>query len=97
LNINHNANLDKTSNNDILPLGMLSKERPMPKKFVPNSGAIHFHGKVFRRRFLKNQLLKESAWVTFDSLTVLEEFERFEEEFLLNETGTGSWGVKENE
>jgi hypothetical protein len=41
--------------------------------------AIHFYNKLFARRMLKAQLLKESAMVAKDSLAVLEEFEKFEE------------------
>jgi hypothetical protein len=41
--------------------------------------AIHFYNKLFARRMLKAQLLKESAMVAKDSMTVLEEFEKFEE------------------
>jgi predicted transcriptional regulator len=45
--------------------------------------AIHFYNKLFTRKMLKNQLLKESAMVAEDSMTVLNEFEKFEE---------GLWG-----
>jgi predicted transcriptional regulator len=41
--------------------------------------AIHFYNKLFARRILKAQLLKESAMVAKDSMAVLEEFEKFEE------------------
>ena len=41
--------------------------------------AVHFYNKLFARKILKDQLLKESAMVARDSVTVLEEFERFEE------------------
>ncbi len=41
--------------------------------------AIHFYNKLFTRRILKDQLLKESAMVAKDSIVVLEEFEKFEE------------------
>ncbi len=41
--------------------------------------AIHFYNKLFARRILKDQLLKESAMVAKDSIAVLEEFEKFEE------------------
>jgi len=41
--------------------------------------AIHFYNKLFIRRLLKNQLLKESTLVAVDSIAVLEEFEKFEE------------------
>ena len=41
--------------------------------------AIHFYNKLFARRMLKAQLLKESAMVAKDSMAVLEEFEKFEE------------------
>ncbi len=41
--------------------------------------AIHFYNKLFARRILKSQLLKESAMVAKDSIAVLEEFEKFEE------------------
>jgi predicted transcriptional regulator len=41
--------------------------------------AIHFYNKLFARRMLKAQLLKESAMVAKDSMAVLEEFEKFED------------------
>jgi hypothetical protein len=41
--------------------------------------AIHFYNKLFARRILKAQLLKESTMVAKDSIAVLEEFEKFEE------------------
>ena len=41
--------------------------------------AIHFYNKLFARRMLKAQLLKESTMVAKDSIAVLEEFEKFEE------------------
>ena len=41
--------------------------------------AVHFYNKLFARRILKHQLLKESAMVAKDSIAVLEEFEKFEE------------------
>jgi predicted transcriptional regulator len=41
--------------------------------------AIHFYNKLFARKILKDQLLKESALVARESMAVLEEFEEFEE------------------
>ncbi len=41
--------------------------------------AIHFYNKLFTRKMLKDQVLKESALVAKDSMVVLKEFERFEE------------------
>jgi len=41
--------------------------------------AIHFYNKLFARRLLKNKLLRESNIVATDSMVVLEEFEKFEE------------------
>jgi hypothetical protein len=41
--------------------------------------AIHFYNKLFARKMLKSQLLKESAMVAEDSMAVLSEFEKFEE------------------
>jgi len=41
--------------------------------------AIHFYNKLFARKILKDQLLKESPLVARDSMAVLKEFERFEE------------------
>ena len=41
--------------------------------------AIHFYNKVIARRLLKSKLLKESNIVAADSMVVLEEFEKFEE------------------
>ena len=42
--------------------------------------AIHFYNKLIARRLLKNKLIRESNIVSADSMMVLEEFERFEEE-----------------
>ncbi len=58
----------------------------MASKLLPGRKAVHFHSKVFKRKFLKSQLLKESAMVAADSMMVLEEFERFEEEYSLNDS-----------
>ena len=67
----------------------------MAKRLLHNNGAIHFHNKIFKRRSLRIKLLKESAVVTSDSLVVLEEFERFEEDFLLNDlSGQGHGGER---
>ena len=41
--------------------------------------AIHFYNKLFARKILKDQLLKESSLVAGDSMAVLKEFEQFEE------------------
>ncbi len=41
--------------------------------------AIHFYNKLVARRLLKSKLLKESNIVATDSMVVLEEFEKFEE------------------
>lgn len=41
--------------------------------------AIHFYNKVIARRLLKSKLLKESNIVAANSMVLLEEFERFEE------------------
>jgi hypothetical protein len=40
---------------------------------------------LIKRGFLKKQLLRESTMVAVDSMTVLEEFERFEEQYSLND------------
>ncbi len=40
---------------------------------------------LIKREFLKKQLLRESTMVAADSMTVLEEFERFEEQYSLND------------
>jgi len=42
--------------------------------------AIHFYNKLVARRLLKNKLVKESGIVAANSMAVLEEFEKFEEE-----------------
>jgi predicted transcriptional regulator len=42
--------------------------------------AIHFYNKLIARRLLKNRLVKESNIVAADSMVVLEEFEKFEED-----------------
>lgn len=41
--------------------------------------AIHFYNKLYGRKLLKNQLMKESTMVAGDSMVVLGEFEKFEE------------------
>ena len=41
--------------------------------------AVHFYNRLMARRLLKNKLMKESNIVTADSMSVLEEFEKFEE------------------
>ena len=41
--------------------------------------AIHFYNKVIARRLLKSKLFKESNIVAANSMVVLEEFEKFEE------------------
>jgi len=43
--------------------------------------AVHFYNKLVARRLLKDRLIKESKMVAVDSMTVLEEFEKFEESF----------------
>ncbi|MGA2315436.1 MAG: hypothetical protein ABSG71_03550 [Thermodesulfobacteriota bacterium] len=72
--VHYNENLDKTSNNDILPVGIASKRRPMSKICSSHN-----------RNLLKKQLLEESSMVAYDSSGVLEEFEKLEEEFPLND------------
>ena len=42
--------------------------------------AIHFYNKLIARRLLKNRLARESNIVAADSMVVLEEFEKFEED-----------------
>jgi len=50
---------------------------------------------LIKRGFLKKQLLRESARVAPDSMTVLEEFERFEEQYSLNDlSGQGHGGER---
>ena len=41
--------------------------------------AVEFYNKLFKRRMLKSRFAKESKLVAGDSLTILEEFEAFEE------------------
>lgn len=41
--------------------------------------AIHFYNKLVARRLLKSKLVRESNIVAADSMSVLEEFEKFEE------------------
>jgi len=41
--------------------------------------AIDFYNKLVARRFLKKQLFRESAMVANDSMAVLEEFEKLED------------------
>ena len=42
--------------------------------------AIHFYNKLIARRLHKNRLVRESNIVAADSMVVLEEFEKFEED-----------------
>jgi len=50
---------------------------------------------LIKRGFLKKQLLRESTMVAPDSMTVLEEFERFEEQYSLNDlSGQGHGGER---
>ncbi|MBM4277308.1 MAG: hypothetical protein FJ110_19530 [Deltaproteobacteria bacterium] len=41
--------------------------------------AVHFYNRLMARRLLKNKLMRESNIVAADSMSVLEEFEKFEE------------------
>ncbi len=41
--------------------------------------AVHFYNRLMARRLLKNKLMRESNIVAGDSMSVLEEFEKFEE------------------
>jgi len=41
--------------------------------------AVHFYNRLMARRLLKNKLMRESNIVAVDSMSVLEEFEKFEE------------------
>jgi hypothetical protein len=54
------------------------KEHPMAQNFS-----------LIKRGFLKKQLLRESTMVAVDSMMVLEEFERFEEDLPFNEHCNG--------
>ena len=56
---------------------VLRKVKPPRNAYI--NEAIHFYNKLFARRILKAQLLKESTMVAKDSIAVLEEFEKFEE------------------
>jgi len=50
---------------------------------------------LIKRGFLKKQLIRESTMVADDSSGVLEEFEKFEEEFPLNDlSGQGHGGER---
>lgn len=41
--------------------------------------AVHFYNRLMARKLLKNKLMRESNIVAADSMSVLEEFEKFEE------------------
>jgi hypothetical protein len=41
--------------------------------------AVHFYNRLMARRLLKKKLMRESNIVAADSMSVLEEFEKFEE------------------
>jgi len=43
--------------------------------------ALHFFNKLNKRRFLKSKLRNESKIVSNESLLVLQEFEKFEEDY----------------
>jgi len=66
---------------------MSLKRWPILKKILPYNRAIHFQSRVFRGKFLKFQLFNESAMVADNSMAVLEEFERFEEDFPISGLG----------
>lgn len=61
------------------------KKTKRPRNAYINE-AIHFYNRLFTRKMLRKQLLKESAMVAEDSMAVLNEFEKFEEG-LLGEAG----------
>ena len=44
--------------------------------------AVNFYNHLWRRKFLKETLLRESAMVAVDSLEVLEVFEQLEDELV---------------
>ena len=50
---------------------------------------IVIKSKTISRVSLKKQLLKESAMVAADSMVVLQEFERFEEDLSFDESSNG--------
>jgi len=59
-------------------------ERVLRKVKCPRNAyindAIHFYNKLIARRLLKNRLVRESNIVAADSMVILEEFEKFEED-----------------
>lgn len=57
------------------------KKTKRPRNAYINE-AIHFYNRLFARKMLRKQLLKESAMVAEDSMAVLNEFEKFEEGLL---------------
>ena len=81
---NHDEYLDKTANSGIFSIMIPLKKHPIAKNVS-----------LIKRGFLKKQLLKESTMVAADSMTVLEEFERFEEQYSLNDlSGQGHGGER---
>jgi len=60
--------------------GILKKAKRPRNAYI--NDAIHFYNRLFTRKMLKSQLRKESAMVAEDSLAVLNEFEKFEEDLL---------------
>ncbi len=42
--------------------------------------AVEFYNKYHKRKLLEDQLVKESLMINEDSMTVLHEFEKFEDE-----------------
>lgn len=66
----------------------------MAHKLLPVRKVTHSYSSVFKGRFLKKQLLKESTMVANDSLAVLGEFERFEKQFSFEESSRKNHGSK---
>jgi len=52
----------------------------MPRNAYINM-AVDFYNKIYQRNLLKSTLSAESQLVSVDSLTVLHEFEKFQEDF----------------
>jgi hypothetical protein len=59
----------------------ITKRNKIPRNFYINQ-ALLLYNKLNKRRLLKNQLKKESLLTQGNSLKILEEFEKLEDEIL---------------
>ena len=70
----------KLKDNIFSEVEKITREINMPRNTYINM-AIDYFNKLNKRKNLKKLLLKESQLVSENSMEILEEFEKFEEEF----------------